>query len=150
MRPLHSRRKYAFSLVEVTLALGVSAFCLVAVFALLPVALNIQSTSINETGAVQIATAIEGDLRATPSTIATSPEFSIPIGTTTTLYFTSEGRSSAALTAQSRYRAVITFTPNLGGARSSTLVKVNVSWPAPATPAEAAGTRSSFVALDRN
>jgi uncharacterized protein (TIGR02598 family) len=150
MKPLCGKCRHAFSLIEVTLALGVSAFCLVTVFALLPIALNIQSTSTSQTAATQIASSIEGDLRATASGATTSPEFLIPIGTTTTLYFTNEGESSATLTAQSRYRAVVSFTPSSGGPRAATLVNVNVSWPAPAAPAQAAGVHSSFVALDRN
>jgi uncharacterized protein (TIGR02598 family) len=148
MRLRHHYR--AFSLIEVTLALGVSAFCLVTVFALLPIALNIQSTSIGETGAVQIATAIEGDLRATPSGATTSPELAVPIGTTTTIYFSNEGQPSAALKPESKFRATITFTNNAAGARGATLATVAVTWPAAATVANAKGSRSAFVALDRN
>jgi type II secretory pathway pseudopilin PulG len=54
----------AFSLVEVTLALGVAAFCLVAVLGLLPTSLRTQQTSIQQTTANQIISTIFSDLRA--------------------------------------------------------------------------------------
>jgi len=140
----------AFSLVEVALALGVAAFCLVTVFALLPTAFNVQAESSGETGSIVIASAIESDLRATPSGVSNSPQFSIPIGTTTTLYFSSEGQSSVSLNGESRYRSTITFPPNSAGPRGATFVTVQITWPAPAPPDRALGSRSSFVALDRN
>jgi uncharacterized protein (TIGR02598 family) len=54
----------AFSLVEVTLALGVAAFCLITVFGLIPVGLKTQQTSIQQTIANNITSEIIGDLRA--------------------------------------------------------------------------------------
>ena len=53
----------AFSLVEVTLALGVAAFCLIAVLGLLPTSLKTQQTSIQQTTANQIISQIFSDLR---------------------------------------------------------------------------------------
>jgi uncharacterized protein (TIGR02598 family) len=150
MKVSHCRGMRAFSLVEVTLALGVAAFCLVSVFALVPTAFNIQAESIGETGSIVIAAAIESDLRATPNGASNSPQFSIPIGTTTTLYFSNEGRSSVSLNGESRYRSTITFPPNPAGPRGATFATVQITWPAPASPDRASGSRSSFVALDRN
>ncbi len=54
----------AFSLVEVTLALGIAAFCLLTVFALIPVALKTQQASIQQTTANTIASQIVADLSA--------------------------------------------------------------------------------------
>src|SRR6266536_4051847 len=54
----------AFSLVEVTLALGVAAFCLVAVLGLLPTSLKTQQASIQQTTANQIISTIFSALRA--------------------------------------------------------------------------------------
>src|SRR5262249_17059357 len=54
----------AFSLVEVTLALGITAFCLLTVFALLPVALKTQQASIQQTTANTIISQIVADLGA--------------------------------------------------------------------------------------
>ena len=54
----------AFSLVEVTLALGVAAFCLIAVLGLLPTSLKTQQASIQQTTANQIISTIFSFLRA--------------------------------------------------------------------------------------
>ena len=55
---MKTRLSAAFSLVEVTLALGVAAFCLIAVFGLLPVGVNSDQTSIQQTAAASLATSI--------------------------------------------------------------------------------------------
>src|SRR6266508_3013356 len=60
--PLH--KVAAFSLIEITLALGVAAFCLIAVMGLLPVALKTQQASIEQTTANQIISQIYSALRA--------------------------------------------------------------------------------------
>ena len=62
--PPSARRTAAFSLVEVTLALGVAAICLLALLALLPVASKTQQTSIQQTTANQIISQINSILRA--------------------------------------------------------------------------------------
>jgi len=54
----------AFSLAEVTLALGVAAFCLITVLGLLPTSLKTQQASIQQTTANQIISTIFSDLRA--------------------------------------------------------------------------------------
>jgi type II secretory pathway pseudopilin PulG len=59
---LHRAR--AFSLVEVTLALGVAALCLITVLGLLAVALKTQQASVHETVANKILSEIIGDMRA--------------------------------------------------------------------------------------
>src|SRR5439155_2083771 len=60
--PLH--KTAAFSLVEITLALGVAAFALLAIFGLLPTSLKIQQASIQQTTANTIASQIVADLSA--------------------------------------------------------------------------------------
>lgn len=157
-----TRRSSAFSLVEVTLALGVAAVSLLAIFALLPVGVKTNQVAIEQTASTDILSAVTADLRATlPTTprggAATSSRFGIAIpanpvsaNTTTTLYFTSEGQFSTALASASRYRVSITFLPNGAGARTATWAHLNATWPAAATPANAQGTAEVFVALDRN
>src|SRR5437764_1743659 len=54
----------AFSLVEITMALGVAAFCLIAVLGMLPVGLKTQHASIEQTKANAIISQIFSDLRA--------------------------------------------------------------------------------------
>src|SRR5438445_13467799 len=47
----HLHETAAFSLVEVTLAMGIAVFCLITVFALLPVTLKTQHAGIQQTTA---------------------------------------------------------------------------------------------------
>jgi hypothetical protein len=78
---------------------------------------------------------------------------SIPANTassSSTLYFNTEGRYSPALSADSRYRLTVTFSPNSAGGRGATFVHLLVSWPAAATTGNAAGIGETFLALDRN
>jgi uncharacterized protein (TIGR02598 family) len=58
------RESAAFSLVEITLAMGVAAFCLLVVVGLLPVALQSQRMSVQQTRANEIISQIAADLRA--------------------------------------------------------------------------------------
>jgi len=157
-----TRPSNAFSLVEVTLALGIAAVSLLAIFALLPIGVRTNQVAIEQTASTDVLSAIAADLRATPVTIprggaAISPRFGIaippnPVGanTTTTLYFTSEGQFSTTLTPESRHRVSITFLPNGAEARTATFAHLNATWPAPAAPINAEGTAEMFVALDRN
>ena len=69
----------AFTLIEVTLALGVAGFCLVTIFGLLPVGLNSNQASMEQTMAGNISSAILGDLRSTQAGAGLSPRFGIPI-----------------------------------------------------------------------
>ena len=58
------RRVHAFSLVELTLALGVAAFCFIAVFGLIPVGVQTNRNSTSETQATTIIGLAIADLRA--------------------------------------------------------------------------------------
>lgn len=156
---LDSRGLNAFSLVEVTLALGVAAVSLIAIFGLLPVGLQANRTATQQTMSSDIVSGVLADLRATPVTTprggaATSPQFGIaipanPVGanTTTTLYFSTEGKFTTSLTSVSRYKAVITIVPNTG-VRAATLADLKMSWPAAAANPE--GSAEFFAAFDRN
>jgi uncharacterized protein (TIGR02598 family) len=144
-----------FSLVEVTLALGVAAFCLLAVFGLLPIGLRTQQTAIEQTAATRIISAAISDLRSTTRAATASALFSIGIPANTvssssTLYFDTEGHVSPAISATSRHRLTITFTPNSTAGRGATFVHLLVTWPAAARISDATGSAETFVALDRN
>jgi type II secretory pathway pseudopilin PulG len=110
------RRLRAFSLVEVTLALGVMAFCLVALLGLLPVGMNSNRAALEQTAAASIASAVAVDLRQTPLyvngsanyalTHPKSPRFQIPVPPPTsaqanpaiihTSFFTEDGTVAGA------------------------------------------------------
>ena len=154
-----SFRSPAFSLTEVTVALGLAAFCLIAVFGLLPVGITSNQASIEQTTANGILSAVIADLRATlPGQAGKSAQFSITIPqnpvqslSSTTFYLGSDGRSAASMGAETRYRLMVSFLPN-GFAKAATLVNLKVSWPAPVDPARhtPTGFVQCFVALDRN
>jgi Tfp pilus assembly protein PilV len=136
----------AFSLVEVTLALGIAAFCLIAIFGLMPVGVQTNRNATSQTAATNIVAAVVADLRATPTGSNTSSQFAITFGTDKTLYFDSSGQSSTSLGNDSRYRFNITWSGS-SGLRYGDL---KVTWPGAATPTNASGSVETFAAFDRN
>jgi uncharacterized protein (TIGR02598 family) len=152
----------SFSLVEVTLALGVAAICLVSIFTLLPAGLRTHQNAIEEAASADVLGEVIADLRATSVTTprgrqTVSPQCGITIpanpvsaAVTSTLYFTSEGRVSPTANANSRYLLTIVFVPNGTGSRRATLADLKMTWPATAAPNNANGSVEMFAALDRN
>jgi uncharacterized protein (TIGR02598 family) len=59
-------RKNAFSLVEVTLALGISSVAILAMLALMPVGLSTMKDAAESAGRAQVLTYVASTLRATP------------------------------------------------------------------------------------
>jgi uncharacterized protein (TIGR02598 family) len=143
-------RAESFSLVEITLSLGVMAVCLLAVLGLMPIASNTKRSAAADTAAASIAAAVLADIRATPAAAANSTQFSIPFGAPSVLFFNAEGEATATLNNTSIYRLEIAFPNNASGANAALLVLVKVSWPAAAAPANAAGSAAMFSALNRN
>ena len=62
----------AFSLVEVTLALGIVSFALIAVLGLMPVGLKVVKNANEQAGAANVLTAIAASLRSASSTDSTN------------------------------------------------------------------------------
>ena len=157
------RRVHAFSLVELTLALGVAAFCFIAVFGLIPVGVQTNRNSTSETQATTIIALAIADLRAAqigaqfgspmygffpiPTDPTSPPQFVAPDcvpcsgGQTSTTsqvkYIDSLGQSSPSFSAStSRYRLILTFVKNTT-ATSTTgalYVHLKVTWPAAIDP----------------
>lgn len=164
MNPI-SRAEHGFSLVELAMALAITAFCLIAIFGLLPVGLTSNQNAIEQTAAAGIATGIVSDLRAS-GTNTQSQAFGLSLTTTSlqTIYFTeSEAATSVGAgpnnngTSPSRYRASVYLTPPAtAGQRTATVARVLITWPAFADPAPAtapknyAGSFEIATALDRN
>jgi len=154
-------RRRAFSLVEVTMALGVVSFCLLALCGLLPIGLRTNQASVEQTVANGIFSSVIADLRATPMASGTlsgtsTQQFAIPIpaGPTTpgtsTLYFTGDGQVTSSQSL-ARYLLTVTFVSNKSSTvRTATLANMVLSWPAAANPSLANGSAQTFVALDRN
>jgi uncharacterized protein (TIGR02598 family) len=135
-----------FSLVEVTFALGIAAFCLIAVFGIMPVGVQTNRNATSQTAATNLMAAVVADLRATPKTINTSSQFAITFGTNKTLYFDSMGQFTTSLGTNSRYQLTVTWS----GSTGLRYADVKVTWPAAATAANATGSTDMFVAFDRN
>jgi uncharacterized protein (TIGR02598 family) len=155
------RTRNAFSLVEVTLALGVAAFSLLVIYSLLPVGLQTNRRAIEQTASVDILSAVAADLRATPVTTprgnaTTSPQFGINIPAagnagTTTLFFNGTDQFAKSQQPDSRYRVTMRFVSSSGGgSKTATLADVRVTWPAGASITNAQGTAEMFAAFDRN
>lgn len=152
------RSPAAFSLVEVTVALGVMAFAMLAIFGLLPIGLGSNATALQQTAAVNLATGIIADLRQTPSTAdiaasggaltAKSPRYAVDLTqATSTLYLDESGVLQSAAT-NARYKVTIALNPPPSGKHFATSGNITIGWPAGApTPS---GSVSAFVALDRN
>ncbi len=162
----------AFSLIEVTLALGIAAFCLIAVFGLMPVGVQTTRNASSQTAATNIMAAVVADLRALPTTKTTSAQFGIVFGTAKTLYFDGTGQCSCDLAGlqrpnppagncslswspalQPRYQLNVTWNTSNGAGSCSSVVPcadVKVWWPAAASVANASGSTEMFAAFDRN
>ena len=139
--------RLGFSLVEVTLALGIAAFCLIALFGLIPVGVQTNRNATSQTAATNIAAAVVADLRATPTTSTTSTQYGITFGTNPPpFYFDGAGQFSTSLGATSRYQLNITWS----GSSGLRYADVKVTWPASATVANASGSVEMFAAFDRN
>jgi uncharacterized protein (TIGR02598 family) len=147
------RSHCAFSLVEVTLALGIAAFCLIAIFGLMPVGVQANRNATSQTAATNIIAAVIADLRATPKNSTTSSQFSIAFGTNPPpMYFDGTGQFAGSIAPasptpfQPRYQLNITWT----GSAGLRYADVKVTWPAAASLANASGSVEAFAAFDRN
>ena len=74
---LRSRSIAGFSLVEVTLALGIAAFCLIAVLGLVPVGVQTNRNATSQTTATNILSSVVSDIRASPKGSTATPKYKI-------------------------------------------------------------------------
>lgn len=163
----HSTRQcHAFSLVEVTLALGIAAVCLITLFALIPASLTTDHATLEQTVDTNWARLIASDLRATPANSSVSPRFQISIPSTGiathTIFLQEDGTATPqdtdATAAQNpKYRATITFTaPANSNQKTATSVTILLTWPgladktASTTPTKFTGSYEVFTAVSRN
>ena len=158
---MKKRLKSGFSLVEVTLALGIAAFCLIAVFGLMPVGVQTNRNATSQTRATNIMSAVVSDLRAPPRCTQTSVQYQIALGnpcslpptppSPTRLYFDGTGQFSTSLGTSSRYQLNVTWNVTTGGCSiGSPCADLKVTWPAAATAANANGSAEMFAGFDRN
>ena len=163
-----SHRTAAFSLVEVVLALGVAAFCLIAVMGTLPAGLKVRQASVQQTTANEIMAAILNDLRADvvlPPGQASKEQDSgfglhghwALVAVPDTLFFANEGNQTGSVAqgtfppapSDAVFRAKITylFPPTA----TTSVANVIITWPAQADPTTgtAAGSVGTYIAVNR-
>jgi type II secretory pathway pseudopilin PulG len=176
----HRTRRNAFSLTELTLALGVAAFCLLAVFGLMPVGVQTNRNATSQTTAANIAALAVADLRAAktgpgvgspmlgitpiPTDPTSPPQFVPPdvvpcsggqtSATSQIRYFDGPGQASSSISSSSLYRLIVTFVKNTTATPTMgvTYVNIKVTWPAAVDPCMTTpgGSVQMFAALDRN
>src|SRR5882724_5397136 len=139
-------RTAGFSLVEVTLALGVAAFCLIPLLALLPISLKTQRAGANQTKANAIISQavqfLRADVRLPPGQAKKAQgnwanlngnwqSHAVP----DTLFFTSDGNqigyaqgTAPPAPAGAVFRA--TFTYLFPPTATTSIAKITVTWPA--------------------
>jgi type II secretory pathway pseudopilin PulG len=165
------QRSAGFTLIEVGLALGVAAFALVAIFGLLPIGLNSNQASLEQTAAAGLAASLVADLRAAPVAIPpmakNSPRFQVPLpaagSALHTLFLREDGSAAGSVDANAdpaqdpRYRATLFITaPEKATQKAATIVRVLLTWPVLAdpqggtAPRKFSGSFEVVTALDRN
>jgi type II secretory pathway pseudopilin PulG len=169
-------RTASFSLVEVTLALGVAAICLIAMLGLMPTSLKTQQNSVRQTTANQIISQIysvlRSDVRLPPGqankVCPDPPDPNVPCNWSAlhghwltvgqppdTMYFTNEGTQTGNVNgnppADAVFRAKITYIP-IPPTGSTSVANVVVSWPAPVDPGNGGvplGSVTTTIAVNR-
>jgi uncharacterized protein (TIGR02598 family) len=139
-----------FSLIEVTLALGVAAVSLIAIFGLLPIGAETSRDAASQTAAINILANLTADIRATPNASSMSSQYNVTFGIPQTLYFDELGDFTANPTSESKYRVDIAYPASSGRSRAPMYVRLAVVWPAQANPAKATATAQLFAAFDRH
>lgn len=155
--PFVRRGPCAFSLIEVVLAIGIVSFAFLTLLALVPIGLNSEKTTVNETSAVNLMNSVVTDLAATPLVNSGSPTtntssvrfgFTLPVTVTSptsiTAYITENQQPTNAASAQ--YRVVMHYYPaNMGsGTYAPPAVLIQISWPAEAASTNAQGVYESY------
>ena len=139
----------AFSLVEVTLALGIAGFCLITVFALVPVAVLTNRNATSQTRATNVMAAVVADLRSS-KTRSTSARFGITIPSnhtlgagsncdpcsscwnaqTQTIYLDGSGQVVASAAALCRVTLTLVQNPSATSTAGALFYDVKATWPA--------------------
>ena len=147
----------AFSLIEVTIALSVAGFCLLAILGLLQTGVTTQRATTEQTAATGLATMIFADLVSAAGTNP-SPRFQINLANSSSpqTVFISENGTTNGSAAGARYRASLDVRPPAAGTKSATGVRILITWPAQADPSsnqwpsKYSGAVETWTALDRN
>ena len=137
--------RMAFSLVEVTLALGIASFAIVLLVALLPVGIRSTRDSLEEGDALNVIAAVVADRQATPyntaSTLYQLPALTPGMTGSSNYFGVSKDNeaipsSNAAGLTTARFRVDYRLTPPAAGTLAPFVCHLKVGWPASSvTPA---------------
>jgi len=145
-----------FSLVEVVIAIGIAAFCLVTMLGLIPSGMKAVNATTEQTAATAIISEVMTDLRDTPLGSNTSPILAIQLPTngstndpaiTITNYMSESGTvytNSTSLNA--RYGVTCSLS---NSSMFITTARVQVWWPSTVPPAHAVGSVEAISAIMR-
>lgn len=130
--------KGAFTLVEVILAVGVAAFCLLPIIAMIQLGLSRARDSVSETQAIAIMNGVITERRSlnpsNSSIIYPLPPLSpTPVNTNGTFGIDADGLSTGATLTNAIYRVDYAITSPGTNSRGPWITSVKVSWPANAT-----------------
>jgi uncharacterized protein (TIGR02598 family) len=167
-----------FSLVEVALAMGVAAFCLVSLLGMLTVGLTSSQVSSNETRATHLMSQVADDLQvaqvlnngAAPTKTSPFYGFTLPANGSSstmtsspqTLYLTADGTATSQINSTMGPGAVFRVTVGFSAPAATNAVsqgssaRIQVTWPAQADPApnswpsKYVGSVETVLVLDKN
>ena len=162
----------AFSLIELTLAIGIAAFCLIAVIGIIPVGVQTNRNATSQTRATSVMSAAVTDLRSTPKSIFTSRRFGITIPSdhtlgagsncdrcsscwnaqTQTIYFDGSGQVVASAAALYRLTLTLVQNPSATSTTGALFYDLRTTWPAATDPCAItpSGSVEMLAAFDRN
>ena len=158
-----SRSSSAFSLAEVTLALGVAGFAFITVLGMMPIGLKVQQASVQQTTANEIMAAVLNDLRADvvlPPGQASKEQDSgfglhghwALVAVPDTLFFTNEGNQTGSVNqsgpgAVFRAKIQYLFPPTT----TTSVANVTITWPAQVDPTTGlqVGSVGTYIAVNR-
>lgn len=133
-RQCHATNRFAFSLVEVVFALGISSFAIISIIALMPIGLQSSRTSIEESAALNILSAVVADRRATPFTNASAiyqlPALSSTMTMVTGTFGIADDNQELVALGKARYRITYKFTPPTPTTLNPFIGHFRASWPA--------------------
>lgn len=121
-------QKAGFSLVEVTIAVGIAAFCLISIIGLLPAGFSANKESLKITEAAGIVEAVFADLRSAP---AGSNSFIYEINPNedqvTTRYLDRTGQEKPESAAD--LRLILTVDAPSSGIIAPSFIRAEIVWP---------------------
>jgi uncharacterized protein (TIGR02598 family) len=151
--PPRLRATSGFTLVEIVIALGVAAFCLVAMLGLIPTGLKSVRNSVTDTAATEALAAVAADLRDIQPGSNASPNYNIALPTAlgltnSTNFFLTQ---AAALTTSNDLSAQFGVITTLSNSTTFlTTARIQIYWPAIAPVTNAQGTVETVISFNRD